>query len=145
MFLLTPSPLFAFELISSAEHSQFLGHRVDKPKPVLVRSFFPSNAQDLPDISVLKPFMGKDILSPTHITMTFRAQNQATIDVSSLKFLYGWLGLDITDRIKENAVITATGLSAKNVTLPKGEHVIIVKISDSLGRMAEKEIEFTIK
>ena len=77
--------------------------------------------------------------------MTFEAKNNATIEIDSLKFLYGWLGLDITPRIKKNAVITASGLSANNVTLPEGEHVITVKISDSLGRMATKEIEFVIK
>ena len=142
--LLNSTALQAFELITASEHSLFLGYRSDKPKKVSFRAL-PNSKESLPYISVLQPLVNKDIMSPTNIKITFKASNNATIDINSLQFLYGWLGFDITKRIKENAEINVSGLSANNVTLPKGEHVITVKISDSMGRTAEKEIEFVIK
>lgn len=142
--VLSSTALPAFELISKTEHAKFLGNRGDKPNKILFRSFS-TKIENLPDIKVLQPLIGEEIVSPTNIEMTFKAKENATIDIASLKFLYGWLGFDITDRIKKNAEITVTGLSANNVTLPEGKHLIRVKISDSLGRTAEKEIEFVIK
>ena len=96
-------------------------------------------------ILVEQPIIGTKIASPTDIRLSFKASAGSTIDVDSLQFLYGWLGLNITNRIKENATITASGVSANNVTLPNGDHVITVKVSDNEGRTKEKEIEFTIK
>lgn len=142
--LFNSTVLSAFELISKTEHAKFLGNRSDKPNNILFRSLS-NKTENLPDIKILQPQLGEEIVSPTNIEITFKAKNNATIDIASLKFLYGWLGFDITDRIKKNSKITVTGLSANNVTLPKGEHVIRVKISDNEGRSAEKEIEFIVK
>jgi len=58
--------------------------------------------------------------------------------------LYGWLSLDITDRIKKHASLSPAGLSAKNIELPQGEHTIKIRIRDSKGRQAEKDFSFTV-
>ena len=142
--ILNSTTLYAFDLISEIEYMQYLGDRSDKPKKALSRSLF-DGKKNLPEINVSQPIIGMEIPSPTNIRLSFTAKDGSKIDVASLRFLYGWLGLDITNRIKENAVITVSGLSADNVTLPKGEHVITVKISDVKGRTTEKEIEFIIK
>ncbi len=134
----------AFDLISKDEYMQFSGERSDKAKKVKFRSLF-GKKKGLPKITIDQPVLGSKIASPTNIQLSFKANSDSKIDIDSLKFLYGWLGLDITDRIKENATITVSGLSASNVTLPSGDHVITVKISDNEGRTKEKEIEFTIK
>jgi hypothetical protein len=78
------------------------------------------------------------------MVLSFKVKDNSEIGIDSLKFSYGWLGLDITNRIKENAMITVSGLSAENVILPKGDHVITIKLSDTKGQTTEKEIEFTI-
>ncbi len=142
--ILNSTSLRAFDLISKDEHIQFLGNRSDKPKKVIFRSLF-GEKKNLPKITIEQPIIRTDIASPTNIKLSFKASKGSTIDVDSLQFLYGWLGLDITDRIKKNATISASALSAKNVTLPSGDHVITVKISDNEGRTKEKEIEFSIK
>ena len=136
--------LYAFDLITKEEYMEFLGERSDKSKKVKVRSLF-GNEKNLPKILIERPTLGSKIGSPTNIRLSFKANTDSKIDIDSLSFLYGWLGLDITDRIKENATITISGLSAENISLPSGDHVITVKISDDKGRMKEKEIEFTIK
>ena len=141
--ILSSTSLYAFELISKSEHLQFLGKKSDK-KQVKYRSISSKKA-DLPNISVERPTIDAKINSPTNIQLSFNASSGSKIDIDSLQFLYGWLSLDITDRIKKNAKITTSGLSANNVTLPNGDHVIIVKISDNQGRTKEKEIEFTIE
>ena len=88
----------------------------EKPKKVLTRSIF-VDKRNLPEINVLQPMIGVKIISPTDIVLSFKAKAGSKIDIDSLKFLYGWLGLNITDRIKENAKITVSGLLANNVTL----------------------------
>ncbi|MCK5830555.1 MAG: hypothetical protein KAH20_09655 [Methylococcales bacterium] len=141
--ILNATSLHAFELISKSEHLQFLGKKSDK-KQVTFRSIT-SKKTDLPNITVERPTVDVKINSPTNIHLSFKASSDSKIDIDSLQFLYGWLNLDITERIKQNAKITSSGLSANNVALPDGDHVITVKISDSKGRTKEKEIEFTIE
>jgi hypothetical protein len=141
IILFSSTAINAFDLISKDEYMQFSGERSDKAKKVKFRSLLGK----LPEITIDQPVLGSKIASPTNIQLSFKASSDSKIDIDSLKFLYGWLGLDITDRIKENAIITVSGVSANNVTLPSGDHVITVKISDDEGRTKEKEIEFTIK
>lgn len=134
----------AFDLITKEEYAQYLGERNDKVNKAKVRSLF-GNKKNLPKITIERPALGSKISSPTNIRLSFKANTDSKIDIDSLSFLYGWVGLDITDRIKENATITISGLSADNISLPSGEHVITVRISDDKGRTKEKKIEFTIK
>lgn len=140
--IVNSTTLHAFDLITKDEYKQFSGHKNDKQKKAKFRSI--SSEENSPNIAVEQPIIGTKINSPTDIKLSFKASTNTKIDIDSLQFLYGWLSLDITDRIKNNATITAYGLSAANVTLPTGDHVITVKISDSEGRTTEKEIEFTI-
>ena len=142
IIIFNSTTLHAFELISEHEHRQFLGNRSDRLK-IKLRSF--SSKKNLPEITVLQPVIDTTITSPTNIQLSFKATEGSKIVLDSLKFLYGWLGFDITNRIKRNAKITLSGLLANNVTLPKGDHVIIIKIGDTKGRTNEKEIEFTVK
>ena len=118
---------------------QYLGNKSDKQKIMLMRSV------NIPEINLLEPDIGMTISSPTNLVLSFKAKNGSKVDVESLKILYGWLGFDITNRIKKHALITASGISAENVTLPEGNHVILVTIRDTDGRFTEKEIEFTIE
>jgi len=86
-----------------------------------------------PKILVNQPSISGVVSSPTNIEISFEATDGAEIEIESLEVLYGWLGLNITDRIKEHAQLSKLGLSASNVTLPEGDHTIKIVIKDCQG------------
>ena len=98
-----------------------------------------------PKIYINKPSISNAVTSPTNIEISFEADEGATIDIESLEVLYGWLSLDITDRIKEHAQLSAKGLLASNVTLPEGNHTIKIVIKDNKGRETVKEFSISIE
>jgi hypothetical protein len=63
-------------------------------------SLFNTSPKGSPKISIDKP----SVSSPTNIEISFKADDGAEIDVESLEVLYGWLSLNITDRIREHAL-----------------------------------------
>ncbi len=69
----------------------------------------------------------------------------ATINAESLRILYGALRINITDRVKRAARLTADSISAEGATLPAGTHRLFIDIADSAGRAAEKEVSFTVE
>jgi len=130
----------AFQLISESEYQHQIGF---KRPPVLTRGFTIA-PKGSPKINIKKPTISGVVASPTNIEISFEADKGAKIDVESLEVLYGWLALDITDRIKEHAKLSAKGLVASNVSLPEGDHTITIVIKDSKGRETEKELSFSI-
>jgi len=100
--------------------------------------------RNIPLITIKSPSIKSGLYSPIKIEINFKASDDADIQVNSLKVLYGWLNLDITDRILKHTQLTHAGISAENVKLPIGEHDITIKIRDTKGRHAEKEISFEI-
>ncbi len=68
----------------------------------------------------------------------------AEIDPTTFRVLYGWLGIDITDRLKEHANITPEGIRAENAELPEGRHELTLEIADTKGRYGAATLEFTI-
>ena len=129
-----------FQLISESEYQSQVGFK----RPRVLTRGFTSVAKGSPKINVEKPTISGEVASPTNIEISFEADDGAQIDVESLEVLYGWLALDITDRIKEHAKLSAKGLVASNVSLPEGDHTITIVIKDSKGRETEKELSFSI-
>jgi hypothetical protein len=99
---------------------------------------------DGPVITVERPDETKPIKSPVSIFVSFRPQGNATIDLSSLRFFYGFLRIDITKKIVEHAQLTASGLSASNAQVPSGHHRVTIQIADSMHRVGSRDIEFTV-
>jgi hypothetical protein len=97
-----------------------------------------------PIITVEHPDQAKPIKPPVSILVSFRPQDGATIDLSSLRVLYGFLGIDVTKRIIEHAKLTASGLSATNAQLPAGHHKVTVQIADNRARVGSRTIDFTV-
>jgi len=130
----------SFQLISESEYQNQIGF---KRPPVLTRGFS-ITPKGSPKINIKKPTISGVVASPTNIEISFEADDDAQIELDSLEVLYGWLALDITDRIKEHAELSAKGLVASNVSLPEGDHTITIVIKDSKGRETEKELSFSI-
>jgi hypothetical protein len=100
--------------------------------------------QESPLITINSPLVTSELYSPIRIEINFKAPDDAIIQTDSLKVMYGWLNLDITDRIREHAQISHSGILAENVELPVGKHNITIEIMDTKERSTEKEISFEI-
>mgnify|MGYP001544886671 CR=1 FL=1 len=97
-----------------------------------------------PKIEIVEP-RGKDTIEvPIKIYIRFIAEDGASIVVDTIRILYGWLGIDITERIREHAVITAKGIKADNAELPEGSHRITIKVADTKDRKAESTFRIRV-
>jgi len=132
-----------FELVSPQEYQSELAARA-KPGAALV-----TRAADLnsPSITVVKPDRSLPIQPPVDIDVRFRAAEGASVSVPSLKIRYGFLGLDITQRIlgAPGVQMSAKGLLASGARLPSGTHKLVIEIADNYGRIGRQPLEFTVR
>jgi len=111
------------------------------PRKALTRGLALPNA---PQIQVLTPEESARLPHPFSVHAKFIPAPDATIVVSSFRATYGWLEIDITDRLLQHARVTADGVAAEDVDAPSGEHRVNVSIADSLGRVGHRSFRFTI-
>jgi len=132
-----------FQLLSSAEYQAELAARA-VPGATLVTRGADFNA---PTITVVKPEHSAPIRPPVDIDVEFTPSQGSTVDVSSLKILYGFLKLDITQRILKapGVQVSTSGLKASGAQLPSGSHKLLIEIADNLGRVGRQPVEFTVK
>jgi hypothetical protein len=137
------APPGGFELLSQQEYGAELKAR-SLPGAALIPRAADLNA---PTITVVNPNSAAPIQPPVDIDVRFKAAEGATVNVASLKILYGFLKLDITQRIVQapGVQISASGLTAKGARLPSGSHKLVIEVSDNLGRAARQLLEFTVK
>jgi len=98
-----------------------------------------------PRIDLIAPDVAGAVRSPLMIVVRFAATAPAKIDPESFRAYYGALRINITDRIKKNAQVLESGISVEGATLPSGSHRLVLVIADSTGRVAEKDIRFTVE
>jgi hypothetical protein len=134
-------PALAFELITESEHRAALSAEREA-LTALTRSIEPPTQ---PRIEVASPDVTAGIKSPITIELRFFSNPPATVDPGSLRVLYGVLRINITERIRRAARITAEGIRSEGATLPSGTHRLLIGIGDSAGRFAEKEIRFSVE
>lgn len=132
-----------FELLSQQEYQSELSARA-KPGAGLVARSADLNA---PSITVVKPNRTLPIQPPVDIDVRFKPAEGATVNVSSLKIKYGFLGLDITQRILQapGVQVSADGLRASGAQLPSGSHKLLIEIADNYGRTGRQPLEFTVR
>lgn len=82
--------------------------------------------------------------APVRIELAFETTSDARIDPASFRVLYGFLKLDLTDKVRKNAQITEKGLVAKDAAIPAGSHKLILRIADDKGRVSEQELRFSV-
>jgi len=100
-----------------------------------------------PRIEIRDPREGPAITSPFRVEVRFCAEAGVPVRADTLKIYYklGLVTKDITERVKEKAEVSATGISAKNVEFPAGSHRILIRIQDERGRIAEREALFRVE
>ncbi|MBV9696440.1 MAG: hypothetical protein JO005_05875 [Gammaproteobacteria bacterium] len=132
-----------FELLSDQEYRSELTAR-GLPGATLVARAADLNA---PSITVVTPDSTAPIQPPVDIDVRFKPAAGASVNVGSLKILYGFLRLDITQRILSapGVQVTSAGLTAKGARLPSGSHKLLIQVADNLGRGASRLLEFTVK
>lgn len=86
----------------------------------------------------------KPLQAPLTIRLRFRPQGTASIDLTSFRATYGWLGIDITSRILQHAQVSTSGLFASNAEIPAGHHKVTLQIADNMRRIGVRTFEFTV-
>jgi len=137
------APRGGFELLSDQEYQKELGARA-LPGAALVPRAADLNA---PSITVVSPDSRGTIQPPVDIDVRFKPAAGATVNAASLRILYGFLKLDITQRILQapGVQVSASGLTAKGARLPSGSHKLLIEVTDNLGRAGRQLLEFTVK
>lgn len=97
-----------------------------------------------PAIEIVQPGDIKPIASPISIRLSFAAFGGAAIDVTSFRATYGWLEIDITERLLDHAQLTVAGLTADHANIPPGHHSVTLTIADTMHRTTNRTFEFVI-
>jgi hypothetical protein len=133
-----PCDAAAWQLITAEEFER------DRSAPRFRGFFAPTIQPGAPIIEVDQPDQTSAIRVPVNIRLRFRPQAGAIIDLASFRATYGWLGIDITNRIIEHAQINASGLFANNAEIPAGHHKVTLQIADNMRRVGSRTFEFTV-
>jgi hypothetical protein len=132
----------SFELLSSREYQSEL---VARSVP---GAHFALRSADLgaPTITVIKPEHSASLQPPVDIEVRFTPAAGATVNISSLKILYGFLKLDVTQRILKapGVEVSGAGLKASGAQLPSGNHKLLIEVADNLGRTGQQSLEFSV-
>jgi hypothetical protein len=97
-----------------------------------------------PTIKLVQPDISGPIRNPVSIEVQFTPGPGRSIDMRTFNATYGWLGINITQRLLEHAVTTPNGLSAANVELPAGDHRVTLSIADTSGKTASKTFRLSV-
>lgn len=97
-----------------------------------------------PEISLIKPSISAAVKAPVDIQMNFHPKDGSGIDPSSFRVLYGFFGVDITSRILKYGQPTEEGIKVSHADLPRGDHRLVVQVTDKKQRQGQTEINFKV-
>jgi hypothetical protein len=137
------APHAGFQLLSAQEYQSELSARATPGAAVTLRAA----DFDAPTITVIKPDRSAPIQPPVDIDVHFKAAEGASVNIASLKIMYGFLKLDITKRILNapGVQVSTAGLKASGAQLPSGSHKLAIEVADNIGRTGRQPLEFTVK
>jgi hypothetical protein len=130
--------VLAFDLVSAQEMHASLA----AGEPLTAKSKPVAGA---PEIEVVHPKLDAPVASPTPIQLMFVPAAASKVRPETFKVLYGRLRIDITQRLVNEARITAEGVTVKEASLPKGTHRLVLSVQDVQGREGSKSLDFEIK
>jgi hypothetical protein len=110
--------------------------------PVAHTRGFP--APGAPQIVVDQPAAAETLHPPLNIRVRFVPSAGTAINTTTFRATYGFLGIDITDRLLQHAQLNAQQLKADNVAIPVGDHRVTLTIADSQGRENSRTFQFTV-
>jgi hypothetical protein len=128
-------------LVTPAEAREFRGEDAYNEQPALrARAVVP-----LIDIVKPEPATDLKVKAPFPIVVQFKGQQDSAIEPATFKVLYGFLKIDITDRITKFVKITKDGFSLDNANIPVGKHRLTLQVSDDKQRIAERELRVEVE
>ncbi|MBL8483037.1 MAG: hypothetical protein JNJ60_12635 [Rhodocyclaceae bacterium] len=98
-----------------------------------------------PGIEIDAPKLGAVLAAPFPIRVVFKPAEDAQILPDSFRVLYGFLGLDITQRVLKHVRPTPGGFSIERAEIPEGAHRLKMSVRDDRGRLGETEVNFTVQ
>jgi len=99
-----------------------------------------------PKIHVLQPVIaGAPLHNPIRIELQFSSTSDADIDPGTFRAYYGFLRIDLTERILKNVRVAKSGLKIENAEIPPGKHRLFLRITDSKERATETEVRFVVE
>jgi hypothetical protein len=131
----------AVELVSQAEYLASEAQERLSP-PFSARSIAGSSD---PIIDIRSPSLTSPVKAPVSIDLRFLTSGASKINLESLKILYGAFKLDITDRVRKEARVLSDGLQIASADLPRGSHKLVIQVTNTEGKQAEREVRFTVE
>lgn len=104
----------------------------------------PADLPAPPAIELLRPDISRPISNPTTIEVRFSPGSGAPVDMGTFRATYGWLGINITNRLLEHAKKTPDTLLAEAVDLPSGDHKVTISIANMVGKTASRTFHFSV-
>jgi hypothetical protein len=97
-----------------------------------------------PTIQVIRPDLAKPISGPVDDPNRLSDATWRLEVTSTFVATYGFLGLDITGRLLQHANLTPQGITAREVSIPRGQHNITLSVADTMGRVAKRTVQLTV-
>ncbi len=131
----------AFDLVSQSE---FLASQAqEKLEPVFVARSSPLPSD--PVIEIRSPSLTGPIKAPVSIDLRCLTSGAARINWDSLRIMYGAFKLDITERVRKEGKILSDGIQIASANLPSGSHKLVIQVANTDGKLAEREVRFTVE
>jgi hypothetical protein len=104
----------------------------------------PADRSGPPTIDLVRPDISRPIQNPVTIEVRFTPSPGGAIDMATFNATYGWLGINVTRRLLDHSVTTASGLIARDVDLPLGNHRVTLSIAETSGRSASRTFSLSV-
>lgn len=133
-----------FELITAAEAQQTAKAELEAPPEIRTRQILVPKT-NVPGIRVISPSAaGTAVAAPLRIELAFTPMPGTRIVPSTFRVLYGLLKIDLTDRLRQHATVSETGVVVDRAVVPDGQHRLILQVADDLGNTAEQELRIRV-
>ena len=131
-------------LISPAEYAQELAARPADDEPLTRGTAKGFDSSGAPHIELRQPTALLELKAPFPIQLVFRAEDGVEIDPASFKVYYGFLKLDITERLLQKVKVTREGLTLSDAAIPTGTHKLLLRVRDAKQREGELQVALKV-
>lgn len=133
-----------FDLITADEAMATAQAEATRPE-IRTRQVPPPPRPNMPAIRVVSPnATGAAVAAPVRIEVAFTPAPGARIVPSSFRVLYGLLKIDLTERLRQHATVTESGVVVDGAKVPDGQHRLILQVADDKGNTAEQELRIRV-
>jgi len=133
-----------FDLVTAAEAGQAAKAEAEAPGIITPRQV-PAPRPNAPGIKVVTPVAaGTPVAAPLRIEVAFTPQPGSRIVPSSFRVLYGLLKIDLTERLRQHATVSESGVVVDRANVPDGQHRLFLQVADDKGNTAEQELRIRV-